>query len=117
MPGKEFDDGLSQDKQGTKVQVANGMGFADIETTPNTSPLSLAANTEDEIKVPTNAAQMVINCDSDLYFATATGFSNSYSRIPAGIPQVLPCANETSIFLKNPDTSNAVTIYFHFEEI
>lgn len=86
------------------LQTAGSFSTQDATGTPQTSPLTITAETE--IVIPDNAIMFnILSTDQDLKIGTLTGFTEGYGEIGAGDSVPLPCAELSSIFIE-PKTAS-----------
>jgi hypothetical protein len=89
------------------MQVGTGISTQDATTpTANTSPSIIAPGGTLTLKVPDNAAELVVNCDDALYVSEDSTFTR-YDRILAGSKEPIGCARGGVLYLKNPGSAEA----------
>jgi hypothetical protein len=94
------------------VPVGNNFSCADGADAAILSPKTILAAATQLITVPTNAAEVVINCDDDVQICKNADFTE-YDRLPAGIPTTIQTGKLDSLYLKNANAASIV-VYFRF---
>jgi len=101
---------LQRDNNRVPIMTGSGILTSDATGTPQTSPLTINA-TVTTIVVPTNAAEMVVQCNADLKISEAVGMA-TYFTLSAGVALALPLSATDTIYLSTVSGAGILQFYF-----
>lgn len=105
---------LARDDNRVPIMTGDGFQTQDATGTPQTSPLTVPAQSSSitTITIPTSAAEMVMVSDVNLRISEESTVADRYFVLPAAYVLAVSVANRDVIYLAGDSAEATVSFYF-----